>query len=162
MFSFVIRLIFTFVRSWWLLFWFCRVKVNLTPSNHLHHHYSPSLSHDLLPPGSLQFSLIWSCLTLSLQSILKFSSQVSPLKTVMSLSLLCSKLPNTKVLIMAYKILVIWAILFLISSLLVPSSLIPSPAKLTSLLFLNQMESALSLLWWLSSMPGILLRYLRD
>lgn len=138
MFSFVIRLIFTFVSSWWLLFWFCWVKVNLTTSNHLHHH-SPGLSHGLLPPGSRQFSLIWSCcLTLSLQSILKFSSQVSPLKIVMSLSL-CSKPPNIKVLIMAYKILVIWAILFLISSLLVPSSLIPSPAKLTSFPFLNQM-----------------------
>lgn len=47
---------------------------------------------------------------------------------------------------MAYKILVIWAKLFLILSLLVPSSLILSPAKLTSFPFLNQMYSALSLL----------------
>lgn len=46
---------------------------------------------------------------------------------------------------MAYKILVIWATLFLISSLLVPSSFILSPAKLTSFPFLNQTYSALSL-----------------
>lgn len=95
MFSFVIRLIFTFVRSWWLLFWFCWVEVNLTTSNHLLYH-SPGLSHSLLPPGLLQFYLIWSCcLTLGLQSILKFSSQVSPLEIVMSCLSFVPKLPMT-------------------------------------------------------------------
>lgn len=141
----------TSVRSSWFLFWFCWVMVSLPASYHLQCHYSGPGWH-LFSPGLLQLSLLWSCRPNPLQSILKYTRQINPLKACQVVSLLCSK--SSKDPRFMYKMSespsnrlesFTWfgPFYFLYHLLLFSFSFIPSLATLTSFLLLEQTKRSL-------------------